>query len=211
MQGVTEFAMKNTPADWIIWIPDDVLFTKGGLYSEYASVLAYGEDFVGAMQCPYWNSQDLVQMGVMPSRDVMDQGWIPLDVPINPFWNQENMPRAYVNVNGAGFVINSKLWREMGGFPKETWRIDEYLGYMAWKLGYCVVTFPGPPRVHRFGGATGLMPGNHSFHAADVFERAIGRTIAEATGDIYAQMHKLKYGGLWPEIKQFFSEGGSLR
>src|SRR5262245_7672670 len=118
IQGITEFATQRTTEDWLIWIPDDVMFSKGALWNEYAAVLTYGRDYIGAMQMPYWNAHDLVTMGVMPSRDIMFTGWQPgSGIPRNPHWDHFGLPRAYINCNGAGFAFSRDLWRDVGGFP----------------------------------------------------------------------------------------------
>src|SRR5215831_9932365 len=52
MQGITEYALNNTEEDWIIWVPDDVVFTRGALWNEYAGILTYGRAWVGGIQAP---------------------------------------------------------------------------------------------------------------------------------------------------------------
>lgn len=208
MQGITQYAMETTNEDWIIWVPDDVLFTCGGLWNEYAGVLTYGREWVGGIQAPYWNAADLVTMGALSTKEVIFSGWQP-SVPQNPFWNDRGLPRAYINLNGAGFSINRQLWKDMGGFPQETWRIDEYLGYQAWTRGYVCVTLPGQPRVHYFGGSTSRLPQGLDFHTEANWIKVLGCSVADATGRIYQQIHKLP-GGQWHEMVEFFNKGGRL-
>lgn len=209
MQGLTEFMMHQTHEDWIIWVPDDVKFSKGGLWNEYAGVLTFGRWWVGGIQAPYWNAQDLVDMGVMTHKEQMLGGWNPESIPKNAFWDQFGLPRAYVNLNGAGFSLSRDLWKKMGGFPQITWRLDEYAGFQGWVNGMPIITLPGPPRVHYLGGTTSKIPDGKQYHSAVAWETALGCSIAQATGKIYEQMHKLP-GGLFPEMLAFFNEGGSL-
>jgi hypothetical protein len=141
MHGIIDYAFRNTKEDWIIYVPDDIIFTRGGLWNELGGVKTYGYDFVGGIQAPYWNATDLISMRVMPSREAMFNGWLPENVPQNPHWNgMEGIPRKYINLNGAGFSMSRKLFDAMGGWPRCTWRLDEYAGYMAWKLGMCCIT-----------------------------------------------------------------------
>lgn len=204
MQGIIDHAFKNTNEDWLIYVPDDVVFTRGGLWNELAGVLAYGLDFVGGIQAPYWNATDLVSMHVMPSRASMYNGWIPEEVPQNPHWNGPNgMPRKYVNLNGAGFSMSRRLYNEMGGWPKCTWRLDEYAGYMAWKLGMVCITLPGPPRIHYFGGATPLSPEGKDFHTAEAWKEATGALPEETGVETYKIMEKFKSES-WLEIVEYY-------
>lgn len=209
MQGVTEYAMRQTTEDWIIWIPDDVQFTKGALWNEYASVLAYGKDYIGAIQFPYWNAHDLESMNVIQTKQVMFTGWQPESIPRNPHWDHYGVPRAYINVNGAGFAFSRDLWKSMGGFPADTWRIDEYLGYRAWTSGKLVITVPGQPRVHYFGGSTTNLPEGLDYHTEAAWVRALGKSVADATHEMTTIMHRLP-GGDWQEMVDFFNRGGRL-
>jgi hypothetical protein len=210
MQGITQYALERTREDWIIWIPDDVLFTQGGLWNEYAGILAYGRDWVGGIQAPYWNAKDLVSMGSLKSKELMFEGWLPEDIPQNPHWNDRGLPRAYINLNGAGFSLNRRLWNKVAQLPQRTWRLDEYLGYMSWRLGFVILTLPGQPRVHYMGGSNGYGVKATGFDRAEAFEDAIGKSIADATGEIYVQMHKLEHGGQFHEMLAFFNNGGVL-
>jgi hypothetical protein len=205
MQGVTEFALREITEDWIIWVPDDVIFTRGALWNEYAGILAYGRPWVGGIQAPYWLASDLVTMGSMPNREAMFNGWIPNGIPQNPFWNDQGLPRAYVNLNGAGFSLNRELWRVCGGIPQQTWRLDEYLGYMAWHIGYVIISLPGQPRIHYQGGSTPYGVAGGLWHTAEMYEQAIGKSIGDATGEIYSRMQELP-GGQWHEMVKYFDK-----
>lgn len=206
MQGIIDYALANTKEDWIIYVPDDVIFPKGGLWNEYGGILTYGFDFVGGIQAPYWNASDLVTMNVMPSRDSMYNGWEPIHIPQNPHWNgPEGIPRAYINLNGAGFSINRKLYETMGGWPKCTWRLDEYAGYMAWKLGQAIITLPGPPRIHYFGGATHLQPEHgHAFHSEEAWKEATGGIPSETGMETREIMHRMKSES-WEHVCEYFN------
>lgn len=176
MHGIIDYAFRMTFEDWLIYVPDDVIFTRGGLWNELAGVLTYGRDWVGGIQAPYWNAIDLVSMGVMPHRGAMYSGWLPDVIPRNPHWDMPGVPRRYINLNGAGFSMARKLYNKMGGWPRQTWRLDEFAGYCAWKHGLACITLPGPPRIHYFGGATGAMPNGEQFHTIEAWVKAVGQT-----------------------------------
>lgn len=182
MQGSIQHALTVSTEDWIIYVPDDVRFAKGGLYHEYAAALAYGRDWVGCMQAPYWNATDLVTMGVLASREAM---WaeVPFSLPRNPHWDNNGVPRKYINVNGAGFTINRRLFDAMGGWPTCTWRLDEWAGYQAWMHGMVCMTVPGPPRVHYFGGTTPDQPTGLAFHSVEAWQAATGGLTPAETGN----------------------------
>lgn len=206
MQGIIDFALRATTEDWIIYVPDDVLFTRGGLWNEYAGVLTYGRDFVGCIQAPYWNAHDLVAMKVMPHREAMYQGWMPDKIPRNPHWDGEDLPRKYININGAGFSISRRLYDAMGGWPKCTWRLDEWAGYQAWKQGMCCITMPGPPRIHYFGGATPDMPAGLGFHTVEAWQMATGGLTPEQTGIETTRLMEPIRDGTWPGLLEYFSK-----
>lgn len=200
MQGSIEYLMKISQAEWMIYVPDDVAFTKGGLWNEYAGILTYGREWMGGIQAPYWNATDLTS----EREEIWDAEFLKR-VPQNQHWNANGLPRKYVNLNGAGFSLNRELWKEMGGFPSVTWRLDEYAGYMAWKLGFAVVTLPGQPRVHYFGGATPLMPQNApGFHTVEAWKEATGGTPEETGAETYAIMDRIQ-GDEFNDIMEYFN------
>lgn len=208
MQGLIDFSFQQTHEDWIIYIPDDVMFTRGGLWNEYAGILVYGREFVGGIQAPFWNAQDLVQMGVFTSKEDTYKHHDYL--PQNPHWNSPGVPRKYINLNGAGFSMSRKLYETMGGWPHCTWRLDEYAGYKAWTNGMVCITLPGPPRIHYFGGATPLMPEPHpDYSSVENWVRATGKTPSEAGCEVQMIMDKIGDGN-WDGILSFFQKGGSL-
>lgn len=208
MHGVIDFAMKRTDEDWIIYVPDDVSFSRGGLWNEYAGILAYGRDFVGGIQAPFWNAHELMEMGVLRSKE--DTYKLPDKIPQNPHWNGGGIPRKYINLNGAGFSINRKLYEKMGGWPRSTWRLDEYAGYKAWTNGMVCITLPGPTRIHYFGGATHLMPEiKPDYASVDGWVRAVGKTPAEAGCEVQMIMDKLPDDSFDGMLK-FFNAGGKL-
>lgn len=210
MQGILDYAMQHTTEDWVIYIPDDIIFSQGGLWNEVAGVMAYGRDFVGAIQMPYWNAQDLVDMCAMPHREAMFQGWLPIGIPHNPFWNRFWLPRKYINVNGAGFAISRDAYREMDGIPQVTWRLDEWVGWKVWTGGRCCVTLPGPPRIHYHGGSTPEMPTGLAYNSIDAWVDATGGYKPEECGVILTSIMDALPNEEWPYILSFFQEGRRL-
>ena len=203
MQGSIEYMMQVSKEPWMIYVPDDIAFTKGGLWNEYAGILAYGRSWVGGIQAPYWNATDLTS----EREEIWDVEFLK-KVPQNSHWNGPGVPRKYVNMNGAGFSINRTLWRLMKGFPKCTWRLDEYAGYMAWRLGFVIVTLPGPPRVHFFGGATPLMPsGMPAFHSVEAWQEATGGTPEQTGQETYAIMNRIQ-GEEFNDIMRYYQHAG---
>ena len=215
MHGIIQYAMEMTYEPWIIYVPDDVLFTKGALWNMYASVLAYGRWFVGGLQMPYWNADELFESGLMPHKECMYEGWIPEGIPHNKHWDNGGLARIYVNFNGAGFAINRRLWQKMGGWPTQTWRLDEYAGYKAWMHGMVVLTIPGPPAIHYFGGATHDMPDEKpDFSGVPAWKEATGVTPEEAGLACREKMARIpsKHGGdpTFNDVLTFFDGGGQL-
>ena len=210
MQGIIQYALENTSEDWIIYFPDDVLFTKGALWNEYAGVLTYGRDFVGAIQAPYWNAQDLVHMGAIPYKEIMLNGWRPDSIPQNPHWNGGGVPRKYINVNGAGFSVNRACWEGMRGWPSVTWRLDEYLGYQSWRQGLVVLTLPGQPRIHFFGGSTAYQPQYLTYHTEESWKLATGGLSPADCGSILVKIMDKLPDENFDGILDFFNKGGSL-
>ena len=211
MHGVIEYAMQHTEERWIIYVPDDVAFTRGGLLQEHAAALAYGRDFVGAIQAPYWNADELHQMGVVRRLDEPFETASVVHVPRNTHWDNGGIPRIYINVNGAGFTLNRDVFEEMGRvWPKSTWRLDEWFAWKVWNSGRVCLTVPGPPRVHRMGGATHLMPKGLKFSSVEGWMEATGGLDPTATGMRTREiMHRLP-GEDWVSVYRFFSAGGSI-
>lgn len=209
MQGIIQYAFEKTEEDWIIYVPDDVLFTKGALWNEYSGVLTYGRDFVGGIQAPYWNAHDLVQMGLLRVKEEMYlETWIPENVAQNPHWNGFGVPRKYINLNGAGFSLSRSLFRKMGGWPRCTWRLDEYAGYMAWQLGYVILTLPGPTRIHYFGATTSDQPPHDDFSSVENWKKATGGT-PEETG-YWTRLLMDQVPEEFDRILRFFQSGGTI-
>lgn len=205
MQGSIQYAFANTTEDWLIYVPDDVLFTRGALWNEYAGILTYGRPFVGGIQAPFWNAHELVDMGILSHREKMNQGWLPDGVPRNPHWDYPGVPRAYINLNGAGFSLSRALFVKMGGWPMCTWRLDEWAGYQSWKHGMVCITLPGPPRIHYFGATTPDHPEGLDFASVAGWKEATGGfTPTEAGIETERIMSQLP-GGTWDELLTFFT------
>ena len=208
MQGIIQFALENTKEDWIIYVPDDVLFTKGGLWNELAGILTYGREFVGAIQAPYWNSEDLVRAGVLLHKDAMYTS-LPTTLGRNIHWEGNGLPRVYINVNGAGFSLNRRLFEKFERWPTYTWRLDEWVGFQAWKNGFVCLTLPGPPRVHCLGGSTKEMPGDLKFAGEDKWKLATGMSPSES--GIFTRRIMEQIPENWDDLLDFFKRGGRLK
>ena len=190
MQGIIDFALRTTNEDWVVYVPDDVHFPVGGLCNEVDGIRAYGKWFVGGIQAPYWNLEDLLRMGVPMENP-----------PRNPHW--EGPPRAYVNLNGAGFSISRELYRRMRGWPRCTWRLDEWAGFQAWVNGMVCITLPGPPRVHFGGGSLPVQPKGLAFHTEAAWIAACGMTPAQSS-DLCRQRMQALPGETWEDIESFY-------
>ena len=210
MQGVFRSALYEAEEDWVIWVPDDVSFLRGGLWQEYANVLAYGREFVAAIQAPYWNANDLHSMGLIPSRGaIYDPDVLGNGIPRNPHWDWFGIPRTYINVNGAGFAVRPSFVRKVE-IPLCTWRFDEWIGYCAWMSGKVCITSPGPPRLHYGAGGSSCMPPGLDYHTEAAWERATGGiTVQECSTMMYSIKNKLP-GEDWNQVLDFFSKGGRL-
>lgn len=192
MQGSIDFGfqMLHNEYDWIIYIPDDVLFSANGLWNELSGVYTYGRRWVGGIQAPYWNAEELERIIGVSRSDMFSNNWRPI-VPYNKHWDNGGRPRKYINLNGAGFSLNTDLYRVMGSWPKCTWRLDEYAGYMAWQKGFACITLPGPPRIHYFGGTTQLVPDGMVYHKEESWQQATGFTPFEAGARSRAVMNTI--------------------
>lgn len=151
MQGTVQFAMNELRGDWMIYLPDDVLPTPDSI-ANVVRWLRIVPDWIGAVQVPYWNYDELF---VGKHRELMLEGsleWL-YSVPINPHWYG---PCMYVNVNGAGFALRRSVWEQVGGFSQKTWCLDEDISARIWLNTnyYAIVTIPGMPWIHQCGGST---------------------------------------------------------
>ena len=204
MQGIIDYALRVTNEDWTIYVPDDVIFQTGGLQNEYSGILDYGRDFVGGIQAPYWNADELVKNGVIESVSDLYNGLGTLRVPRNSHWDGTGVPRKYINLNGAGFSISRRLYDVMGGWPTCTWRLDEWAGYQAWRHGLVCITLPGPPRIHLGGRGASKIGIQTDFHTVDAWKRATGGLAPEDTARItYSIMDKIK-GDDWEAITKYY-------
>lgn len=148
MQGVADFAFREGDADWFIYYPDDVLSTPA--FFDWARMwITTAPSWVGAIQLPYWNYQDLT---TLPREGMFNGQYAWLDmVGFNPHWYG---PCLYMNVNGATFAVRKKAYEQAGGLDLRTWCLDEYLAWAIWtRTEYGIISVPGAPLVHQ-GGAT---------------------------------------------------------
>jgi hypothetical protein len=174
MQGSAEFAVENSPEDWFIYLPDDVLPAPGALNRIVDWIIRLDRSPVGALQVPYWNADELPNPPWAPGgKEAMwhlSSEWL-WNVPKNPHWEITGKPYPYVNLNGAGFAIRRATWQAVGGFSQETWCLDEDMGAKIWlRTAEIIVALPGPPFVHYMGGA--LDHPEHHFHCLDCWHKA---------------------------------------
>jgi len=175
MQGIIQYAVEQTPCEWFIYVPDDVLPTPGALewLVRWIEILPKS---VGLIQMPYWNYEDLNLGGdrwSMFHRPDLD--WL-RSVPLNPHWWG---PALYINVNGAGFALRRELWERIGGWDLRTWCLDEYIAYRMWtQTDYVCVSVPGPAWVHGGGLST---PAQHALGHAHLRAATLDGWI-DATG-----------------------------
>jgi glycosyltransferase involved in cell wall biosynthesis len=202
-------------SDWIVYLGDDVLVTPGAL-SNLVYFLQENElETVGLVQIPYWNAHDLTVGGydgqgnrdwhphgpetehrgdrfvLLKSKEEMytrDPAWLST-VPQNPHWNGAGYSRPYVNVNGVGFACRRTHYFEVGGFAEGTWCLDESISVRTWtRSKLSIVTLPGQPFIHYFGGATESEPPAHDLHTEARWIEAMGLTKHEAGVISYAAM-----------------------
>lgn len=183
MQGVIEYAVEQSPEDWFLYYPDDILPTPGAIQNCLDWIERLDPTPVGAFEMPHWNVDDLPS-GIRPwdskpssfqyAKDAMWQepfDWLK-KVPRNTHWDGPfNKPYPYVNLNGAGFALRRSIWEKVGGFAQETWCLDEDIGAKIWlRTEQMVVTVPGPPFVHYMGAA--MQHPEHAYHSIEAWKRA---------------------------------------
>lgn len=210
MQGIIDYALRMTNEDWIIYVPDDVIFQTGGLENEYSGIVDYGRDFVGGIQAPYWNANELVEKGLVSDLAVLSNGFVPDTIPRNLHWDGNGVPRKYINLNGAGFSISRRLYEVMGGWPTCTWRLDEWAGYQAWRHGMVCITLPGPPRIHLGGRGASKIGIPTDYHSVDAWRRATGGLAPEETAKLTYSLMDCISGDDWSAIEEHFSHGEQL-
>jgi hypothetical protein len=183
IHGIVQFAVMNSPEDWFIYVPDDVLFTKGHFQGVVDHIYKYNHTCAGMFQTPYWNAHEY-KPG-WPSSDYKYLWTIPIEkankfletVPENPHWSHEDkMPYLYINVNGAGFALRRKVWEEVGGFSPKTWCFDEDIAVRCLMYSrYHIFAIAGKPSIHLFAGSTldGTQP-QHQFSTLESWIKAWG-------------------------------------
>lgn len=165
--------------EWFLYLGDDLLATPFALSSILHFLESNELKSVSLVQIPYWNADDLSPL--LKHKDDMykvEMSWLPR-VPRNPHWDCEGIARPYVNVNGAGFACKLSTYDQVGGFAEGTWCLDETISVRTW-LGsdQSIVTVPGPPFVHYFGGAilSKNRPPQHSLDKEEAWVAAMGMT-----------------------------------
>ena len=186
MHKIGQFAVMNSPEDWFIYMPDDILVTKGYLQNIIDIISKYKDSSAGLFQVPYWNAHEYTPGWPGGNYKYLWQcspesmlNFL-ASVPENDYWSKTK-PRPYINVNGVGFVLRRQLWGEVGGFSPETWSLDEDISVRCWMYSrYNIFTMPGAPCIHLFGGTSqdGTQP-KHQFHTMESWIKAWG---ADKTG-----------------------------
>lgn len=182
MHKIGQWAVMNSPEDWFIYMPDDVLVTPGFVDSIVENIYKYNDSSAGLFQVPYWNAHEypggfpsgkkdyLWNCGYDEMKDFLTK------VPCNKHWDHEGVPRPYINVNGVGFVLRRRLWEMVGGFSPDTWSLDEDISARCWMFSpYNIFTLPGPTSIHLFAGTTadGTQP-HHQYHTMDSWIKSWG-------------------------------------
>lgn len=181
-------AIANYDPKWIIYLGDDLAITPKSLSSVFHFLRTNQLECIGLAGIPYWNAHEL-----RPEDDKLAWYYSGTDwtrsVPSNSHWNGDGYCRPYVNVNGAGFAARASMYREVGGFAEGTWCLDESISYRCWtRSPYSIVTLPGPPFVHFFGGSTLSRPPQHDMHTEARWIEAIGKSKAECDKEMRAIM-----------------------
>lgn len=207
IHGNVEFAMLRTDEDWIVYVPEDARFCKGGLRAEIDAVREYGLDWIGGIQVPYWNGTELRDKGIDFDEERPE-------LPRNPHWESDDgKPRAYVNLNGAGCALSRRVFEGMGrAWPRWTWRFDEWFAYKAWLGGQVCIQVPGIPRLHQLGSSANLMPSDIMcpYASEESWKLATGgESVLESDGKIRDVMSKLPDWD-WDSMYRYFNEGGKL-
>ena len=220
-QKAFEYAVDIWSPRWIIYLGDDVFFTKGSLMNMIHFVTMNDLDTVGLVQFPYWNTQDLSDGGhcefkgpelFWHKRQIWGQ---PLDwtdkVPPHPHWNEgvarewgqePGIACPYVNVNGCGFACKTETWIKAGGFAEGTWCLDESISVRTWmKSDQSIVALPGPPLVHYFGGATESDPPKHDLYTEEAWAAAMHMSKHEA-GEISRKIMGMRAPAVIDEMKR---------
>lgn len=173
-----DFAIKGYDPKWIIYLGDDLAITPGSLTNMVRFLESNALNTVGLVQFPYWNANEL---GDRPKENWFYQNtnW-PMYANPNPHWNGAGYSRPYINVNGAGFACRAQMYRDVGGFAEGTWCLDESISWRCWTQSpYSIVTLPGPPFVHYFGGSLHSGAPKHDLFTDEAWEKAIGFTKQE--------------------------------
>jgi hypothetical protein len=195
-----EIAQAEYKPEWIVYLGDDVMVTRGALSTLFYFIERNALRTVSLVQPAYWNAHELFEEvahaerrgpGLLRAKEDMytkDPAWL-LEVPRNPHWDGEGFARPYVNVNGCGFACRADHYFRVGGFAEGTWCLDETLSVRTW-LGsdQSIVCLPGPPLVHYFGAATECNPPAHDLYTAERWAEAMGMTKEVANKLSYEKM-----------------------
>jgi glycosyltransferase involved in cell wall biosynthesis len=202
MHGAAQYAFEHTPAEWIVYLGDDVLVTPQALSNLVYFLQNNRLETVALVQPAYWNAHELTAENyserqgpvLLNSKEEMytrDQEWLTL-VPRNKHWDGHGLARPYVNVNGVGFASRRFEWLAVGGFCLDTWCLDESLSVRTWlNTRRGIVCLPGPPLVHFFGGATISSPPSHDLHTHEAWVRGMHMTKEEAGRLSYKRMFEM--------------------
>lgn len=183
-----DMAISLHDPKWIIYLGDDLAISPKSLTAILSYLRLNALSTIGLLGVPYWNAHDLRPQSDKGDWFYRDTEWT-RTVDRNPHWDGDGYSRPYVNVNGAGFICRASMYKDVGGFAEGTWCLDESLSYRCWtRSEYSIVTLPGPPFVHFFGGSTLSRPPQHDMHTEARWIEAIGKSKSECDKDMRSIM-----------------------
>jgi hypothetical protein len=154
IHGNAQFALMNSPEDWVLILADDNLVTPGCLTNMLRWIEKADKTSAGLLQVPIWHAIDAPYDFEACKKDKRRLR----DVGPNPHWRGEE-PLQYIAVHGSGFAVRRSLWAELGGFTPSTWCWDEDLSAKAWFWSrYRIFEVPGPGTLHGRPGEVGCRP-----------------------------------------------------
>lgn len=151
--------VRHTSTEWVACLSDDTLVSKGWLQPMEYFILHNKDLGLGQLGWPLIFAYRLVDAGILASESFfyLTPGIEDLDPKEVYRLNEDGMgytPYFRGNCSGSAFIVNRRLFDEMGGFPEDNFQPDEYYGWWVWTRTNCLcVQVPAPPVFH-YGGAS---------------------------------------------------------